>query len=60
MTGKVEYLKTAEKAYRAYADSDLAAVSLSGGAIDADTIDMETGLSFVTAGLDLFEFTKDP
>jgi hypothetical protein len=59
MTGRIEYLKTAERSYRTYADGDLAAVCLTGGAIDADTIDKETGLPFVTAGLDLYEITKD-
>ena len=59
MTGRAEYLKTAERSFRAYADGDLAAVCLTGGAIDADTIDKETGLPFVTAGLDLYEITKE-
>ena len=60
ITGDQSYLKTAERSFRAYADEDLAAVCLSGGAIDADTIDKETGLPVLTSGLDLFEITRDP
>jgi len=60
MTGKDAYLKTAVRAFRFYADNDLEAVCLTAGAIDADTIDKETGLPLLTAGLDLYEIAKDP
>ena len=40
LTKKDAYLRTAERAFRAYADDDLEAVCLAGGAIDADTIEI--------------------
>jgi len=60
MTGKSAYLDTAKRAFRAYADDDLEAVCLTAGAIDADTIDKETGLPMLLAALDLHEITKEP
>jgi hypothetical protein len=59
ITGRDVYLKTAVRAFRAYADEDLEAVCLTAGAIDQDTVDKETGLPLLTAGLDLYEITKD-
>jgi len=60
MSGDGGYLDTAKRAFRAYADDDLEAVCLTAGAIDADTIDKETGLPMLLAALDLYEITKEP
>ncbi len=60
MTREKLYLTRAQRAFRSYADDDLDAVCLTGGAIDADTIDKETGLPLLTAGLDLHDITGDP
>jgi hypothetical protein len=59
LTGRDEYLQTAVRAFRAYADDDLDAVCLTAGAIDQDTIDKETGYPLLSGGLDLYEITHD-
>jgi hypothetical protein len=59
MTGRPEFLQTAERAYHAYADDDLARLACTAGALDTDCIDKETAFPLLVAGLDLFEITGD-
>ncbi len=59
ITEKSIYLRTAERAFRAYAEDDLEAVCLTAGAIDQDQIDKETGYPLLSAALDLYQITGD-
>ena len=59
MTGKVGYLQTAERAFRAYADDDLDKMRCTAGALDTDCIDKETAFPLLIAGLDLHEITGE-
>jgi hypothetical protein len=60
MTRGRRYLDTAQRGFRAYFDRDLVNRGFcAGGAIDADTIDKESGLPLLFAALDLYELTGD-
>jgi hypothetical protein len=59
LTGRAEFLRTAERAYRAYADDDLVRLACTAGALDTDCIDKETAFPLLVAGLDLYEITGD-
>lgn len=60
VTGKRQYLETAEKAYRAYAGRDLDIMQCTAGALDTCCVDKETCWPFLKAGLDLYELTDNP
>ena len=59
ITGNTKYVHTAERAYRAYADDDLAQMRCTAGALDTDCIDKETAFPLLVAGLDLYEITRN-
>ena len=52
-------MDTAERAYRAYAEDDLARWQCTAGALDTDCIDKETAFALLLPGLDLYEITGD-
>ena len=59
LTGERRYLDTAERAYRAYAEDDLARWQCTAGALDTDCIDKETAFALLLPGLDLYAITGD-
>lgn len=59
MTGNDAYLHTAMRAYRAYADDDLAQLRCTAGALDTDCIDKETAFALLLPGVELYELTGD-
>ncbi len=60
MTRDERYLETARRGFRAYYERDLVNRGFcAGGAIDADTIDKESGLPLLFAALDLYELTGE-
>jgi hypothetical protein len=59
LTGEQRYLSVAERAYRAYAEDDLARWQCTAGALDTDCIDKETAFALLLPGLDLYEITGD-
>ena len=59
MTRNAAYLRTADRAYRAYAGDDLDRMCCTAGALDTDCIDKETAFPLLVAGLDLYEITGD-
>lgn len=60
MTSEPAYLQTAERAYRAYAEDDLAHLRCTAGALDTDCIDKETAFALLLPGVDLYTVTGDP
>ncbi len=59
LTGARRYLDTAVRAYRAYAEDDLARWQCTAGALDTDCVDKETAFALLLPGLDLYEITGD-
>ncbi len=59
MTGNDAYLATAKRAYRAYAEDDLARWQCTAGALDTDCIDKETAFGLLLPGLELYAITGE-
>jgi hypothetical protein len=59
VTKDARYLATARRAFRAYVDRDLSHLDCWGSALDADTIDRESGPPLLLAALDLYEITGE-
>jgi hypothetical protein len=59
MTKDARYLATARRAFRTYVDRDLSHLDCWGSALDADTIDQESGPPLLLAALDLYEITGE-
>ena len=57
ITREAKYLQSAKRAFHAYLERDLDHFVCTSGAIDADTIDRESGVPMLLAAMDLYELT---